>query len=741
MFTTLCGSLSLHTLHAFGVIRTRTCADVIVSIKSEHLWSGALFHRDATLVWKARICESPLFLAAKENNAQAIRKLLDCKSTDLYARGAVGETVLHVAALYDNFEAALVILEAAPNLVNEPMMSELYEGQTALHIAVVNQNLSLVKAMIESGGNVSSPQATGSFFRFQCHKSFYFGEHILSFAACIGSKKIVQLLLDNGVNIRAQDCLGNTVLHILILQPNKNLACQMYDLIASYDKIDCAMQSLENTTNNEGLTPFKMAAVEGNTVIFQHILQKKKHVQWCFGPVSSTLYDISEIDSWGEDLSVLELVVSAKKREARQILDLTPIKELVSVKWQHYGRPYFSFLAALYVLYMICVTASSAYRPLERIPNVTDSDTTNTQVAVEKNLQDAYVTIGDHIRLVGELISVAGAVAILLLEIPDILRVGAAKHFGNTVLGGPFHVIIITFACMVLVTLVMRLTSTKGEVVPMSFAVVLGWCYVMYFTRGFQMLGPFTIMIQKMIFGDLLKFCWLMAVVILGFSSAFYIIFQTEDPDKLGQFASYHMALLSTFELFLSLIDGPANYSVNLPLMFSFVYCAFSVIATLLMLNLLIAMMGDTHWRVSNERDELWRTQVVATTVMLERKLPRWLWPRSGFNGMEYGMGNRWYIRVEDYKNHTPQKIKRYADAFQASGADGMKDAASMGDTGSCLHSDLLGSSCSTSPSLSRNASERRSCNGWDILRSTTLGQPQERDSRAKDHAEEIFEV
>ncbi|ERE88555.1 transient receptor potential cation channel subfamily V member 5 [Cricetulus griseus] len=581
------------------------------------------------------IRESPLLRAAKENDLCTLKRLQLDQSCDFRQR-ALGQTALHVAALYDNLDAAIMLMEAAPYLVTESTLCEPFVGQTALHIAVMNQNVNLVRALLARGASVSA-RATGSAFHRSPHNLIYYGEHPLSFAACVGSEEIVRLLIEHGADIRAQDSL--------------------------------------------------------------------------------------EIDSWGEELSFLELVVSSKKKEARQILEQTPVKELVSLKWKKYGQPYFYLLSALYVCYMICFTMCCVYRPLKfRDTNRTHSR--DNTIMEQKTLQEAYVTYQDHTRLVGELVTVTGAVVILLLEIPDIFRVGASRYFGQTVLGGPFHVIIITYASLVLVTMVMRLTNVNGEAVPISMALVLGWCSVMYFARGFQMLGPFTIMIQKMIFGDLLRFCWLMAMVIMGFASAFYIIFQTEDPESLGEFSDYPTALFSTFELFLTIIDGPANYSVDLPFMYSLTYFAFAIIATLLMLNLFIAMMGDTHWRVAQERDELWRAQVVATTVMLERKMPRFLWPRSGICGCEYGLGDHWFLRVEHHHEQNPYRVLRYVEAFKSSDKEEAQEQLSEKQPSETETRTLArGSVVLQTPPLSRTTSLSSSSHrGWEILRRNTLG-------------------
>uniref|UniRef100_A0AAR2KIT4 Ion transport domain-containing protein n=1 Tax=Pygocentrus nattereri TaxID=42514 RepID=A0AAR2KIT4_PYGNA len=528
--------------------------------------------------------------------------------------------------MHDNQEASVALMKGAPELINEPMTSELYEGVTALHIAVINQNVNLVRELIDRGADVTSPRATGMYFRKRRGGLVYYGEHIMAFACCQGNEEIINMLVKAGANIRAQDSQGNTIMHILIMQPNKIIACQILDLLLGLDaELDPAVP-LDMVPNYRGLTPFKLAAKKGNIVAFQHMVNRRRIVQWSLGSLTSYLYDLTEIDSRTDDISVLELIVCSQRREvcvcksvALNLLDPNVhIDTFIKYITFHSGILY------THTYIYICVLSLS----------------------VCVSVQESYVTYGDHLRLVGEIISVIGALIILLLEIPDILRVGAKRYFGQTALGGPFHVTLITYAVLVVFLCILRTSEMPGEMVLMAVCLVLGWCNVLYFARGFEMLGPYVIVIQKILFGDLTKFMWLSLIALIGFSTALWTVYMTQEPFSIPSYHSFPITLFTEFELTIGLIDLPVDNTIYTHPIVHVVHCCFSVVSHLLLLSLLTAMMSDTQWRVGQERDELWRTQVVATTLMLEQRLPRSLWPRLGVCGLLYGLGERWYLRT-----------------------------------------------------------------------------------------------
>ncbi|KAI4889025.1 hypothetical protein NFI96_006735 [Prochilodus magdalenae] len=616
------------------------------------------------LLQSKRVNDIPLFYATKTNNVGCIKKLLDCCSTNIFERGALGETALHVAVMNDHVEAAVALMQGAPELINEPMTSELCEGITPLHVAVINQNANLVREMIHRGADVCSPRATGMYFRKRRGGLVYYGEHILSFASCQGNEEIITMLVKAGANLRAQDSLGNTILHILVVQPNKIIACQVLDLLMGMDAEQDPTVPLNMVPNYRGLTPLKLAAKKGNLVAFQHMVNRRRLIQWNLGPLTSYLYDLTEIDSRTDDNSVLELIVCSQRREARRILEVTPVQQLITLKWNLYGKYYFRLLLLVYLLYIGTFTLCCMHRPLKDIPENYTKSAMDQTIKVQKTLKESYVTYGDHLRLAGEIISVIGALIILLLEIPDILRVGAKRYFGQTALGGPFHVTLITYAVLVVFLCILRTSEMPGETVLMAVCLVLGWSNVLYFARGFEMLGPYVIVIQKILFGDLTKFMWLSLIALVGFSTALWTVYMTQEPMSVPAYRSYPITLFTEFELTIGLIDLPVDHTIYTHPVVHVVHCCFSVVSHLLLLSLLTAMMSDTQWRVAQERDELWRTQVVATTLMLEQRLPRSLWPRLGVCGLLYGLGERWYLRVEDRNDQFVQKMRRYANVF-----------------------------------------------------------------------------
>lgn len=64
--------------------------------------------------------------------------------------GALGDTALHVAVMNDNLEAAVALMDGAPELINEPMTSELFQGSPPPHVENTVRTLQLSEYRLKS---------------------------------------------------------------------------------------------------------------------------------------------------------------------------------------------------------------------------------------------------------------------------------------------------------------------------------------------------------------------------------------------------------------------------------------------------------------------------------------------------------------------------------------------------------------------------------------------------------------
>ena len=89
----------------------------------------------------------------------------------------------------------------------------------------------------------------------------------------------------------AVDAYGNTALHMCV----HNNQLEMHDFLVD----DLGFP--EDVRNNAGMTPFIMAAHDGNQKAFSSILRRRFSVVWTYGPVTNYSLSLADIDTVGAD--------------------------------------------------------------------------------------------------------------------------------------------------------------------------------------------------------------------------------------------------------------------------------------------------------------------------------------------------------------------------------------------------------------------------------------------------------
>eukprot|EP00879_Flechtneria_rotunda_P024448 GHRR01025918.1.p1 GENE.GHRR01025918.1~~GHRR01025918.1.p1 ORF type:complete len:377 (+),score=86.35 GHRR01025918.1:244-1374(+) len=300
--------------------------------------------------------------AVKCGNLEMITKLFPNQS-NVYARGPVGENVMHVAMLL-NTPSTLAITRYlvklyGSQLVNCPIQERnhlndppgTYEGQTALHIAIVNRDFDMVKFLVQHGANIRA-RAWGTFFRHD--GPMYYGEYPLSFAACTGQKDVVAYLKRHGAQVNTdRDVFGNTALHMCVIHNQAD----MYDFLVEY----CAAS--DEVRNHAGLTPLVLAAQLGKVEMLQHIYNRRRRAFYSFGKVTSYSLALHEIDTvqdegrTGDDGGYVPNALEAVLRKRHlDMLQEPLLTTLLQHKWEAFARAQFLIHFAGYLLLEVSQT-------------------------------------------------------------------------------------------------------------------------------------------------------------------------------------------------------------------------------------------------------------------------------------------------------------------------------------------------------------------------------------------------
>uniref|UniRef100_A0A8B9ZKS8 Transient receptor potential cation channel subfamily V member 3 n=1 Tax=Anas platyrhynchos TaxID=8839 RepID=A0A8B9ZKS8_ANAPL len=505
--------------------------------------------------------------------------------------------------------------------INAAYTEEAYKGQTALNIAIERRQYEITQSLIEKGADVNA-HAQGIFFNPKHkHEGFYFGETALALAACTNQPDIIQLLMDNTrTNITSQDSRGNNILHALVtvaedFKTQNDFVIRMYDMILLKSKD----RNLETARNKDGLTPLQLAAKTGKLEVLKYILSReirdkpnrslsRKFTDWAYGPVQSSLYDLTDLDTT-TDNSVLEIIVyNTNIGNRHEMLTLEPLNSLLRMKWKKFARHMFFMSCCFYFLYNITLTLVSYHRPNE-------NEAPPYPLALTRGVGWLQLSGQVMVMLGAIFLAIKESVAIFLLRPSDLQSILSDAWF---------HFAFFIQALLVIFSVFLYLFSYKEHLVCLVLAMALGWANMLYFTRGFQSMGIYSVMIQKVILQDVIKFLVVYIVFLLGFGVALAALIETcQNGSECHSNSSLGPVLMDLFKLTLGLGDLEIQQNSKYPVLFLLLLITYVVLTFVLLLNMLIALMGETVEDISKESEHIWKLQRARTILEFEKFLPK----------------------------------------------------------------------------------------------------------------------
>ncbi|XP_047523525.1 transient receptor potential cation channel subfamily V member 5 [Pieris napi] len=521
----------------------------------------------------------------------------------------------------------------------------------------------------------------------------YWGEYPLSFAACLAQEESYRLILARGANPDKQDTNGNTVLHMLVIYDKVNTFDMAYEVGASLNIRN--VRNLTPLTLAAKLARtelfFHILNIEreiywqiGATTCAAYPLGQVDTIDTQTGLISKD--SALNLVVFGEKDEHLELLEG-------MLIDLLKTKWNTFVKFRFYRQ--FILFACYFVVSLVCFTlrpgppdralnSTVVNTTVASITNIVDAEVApevencsllhiaeklavevfngskvnetkcghfkshpkvkTSDAPKETDMEGWWEDLTEECRLMNfdssqakvrictELMLWLGALIYIAAALREARFLGLKMFFENlsTV---PSRVMFL-FSCILMVVLPsLRLWCADEAEDHLAVIIMLTTApYFLFFCRGFKTVGPFVVMIYRMVMGDLLRFVCIYLVFVMGFSQAYYIIFLSFDnpntpegvddsvsnpmPSPMESIMAMFLMSLTTFSDYFSAFDRTAHETEA-----KLLFVIYMILVAVLLVNMLIAMMGNTYQKIAETRNE-WQRQWARIVLVVERGVP-----------------------------------------------------------------------------------------------------------------------
>lgn len=578
--------------------------------------SGQVIGKTEYLKWVNR--DSDQFVIPVEKSLSPLDPLYKWKDHEacwqMQYRGSLGETLLHVLIICDtklHTRLARTLLKCFPRLSQDVVEGEEYLGASALHLAIAYANNELVADLIEAGANVTQ-RAIGSFFlprdqqspRPTRHTDYeglaYLGEYPLSWAACCSNESVYNLLIDSGAHPDAKDSFGNMILHMVVV----NDKLDMFGYALRHPKTPASNGIL----NNDGFTPLTLSCQLGRADVFREMLELSCKEFWRYSNITCSAYPLNALDTLLPDgrtnwNSALFIILNGTKEAHLDMLDGGIIQRLLEEKWKTFAQRQFMKRLLILFLHLFSMSMAIYLRPTDR--------------------DEPLLGIYDWqaiARYCSEIGTICGVISYIIFQQGGEIKNQGFSSFFKQLKNEPAKLIFLISNIMLLACIPFRIIGDKNtEEAILIFAVPGSWFLLMFFAGAIRLTGPFVTMVYSMITGDMLTFGIIYSVIIFGFSQAFYFLYKGFPGVKTSLYSSYLSTWMALFQITLGDYNYPELSYTVYPTMSKIVFTVFMVLVPILLLNMLIAMMGNTYAHVIEQSEKEWMKQWAKIVVALER--------------------------------------------------------------------------------------------------------------------------